>query len=138
MLQLAGWSIFIYIELTIYIDMALHIELGKKGELLAKNYLQQQGFDILHSNWKYDRCEIDLIATKNGKLHFIEVKTRKSTAFGFPEESVTKQKFTRLQKAAAQFLYKHPVWRMVQYDILSILIDGNDKADYFYIEDVYI
>lgn len=118
--------------------MALHIELGKRGEALAKDYMQQQGFTILHSNWKYDCYEIDLIATKAGKLHFVEVKTRKSSAFGFPEESVNKKKFTRLQKAAAQFLYKHPQWRIVQYDILSILIDSRDKAAYFYIEDVYL
>jgi putative endonuclease len=118
--------------------MALHNELGKRGEALAKEYIQQQGFTILHNNWKYNCYEIDLIAMKAGKLHFVEVKTRKSSLFGYPEESVTKKKFTRLQKAAAQFLYKHPQWTLVQYDILSIFIDGNDKADYFYIEDVYI
>lgn len=118
--------------------MALHIELGKRGEQLAKEYLQQRGFNVLHSNWKYECYEIDLIATKNGKLHFVEVKTRKSSAFGFPEESVTKQKFSRLQRAAAQFLYKHRQWRIVQYDILSISIDSSGKVDYFYIEDVYL
>ncbi|HJU46107.1 MAG TPA: YraN family protein, partial [Chitinophagaceae bacterium] len=104
----------------------------------AKEYLQQRGFSVLHNNWKYECYEIDLIAAKNRKLHFVEVKTRKSSAFGFPEESVTKKKFDRLQKAAAQFQYKHPQWRQVQYDILSIFIDGNGKADYFYIEDVYL
>lgn len=118
--------------------MALHIELGKRGEQLAKEYLQQRGFQVLHSNWKYECYEIDLIAVKNGRLHFVEVKTRKSSAYGFPEESVTKQKFTRLQKAAAQFLYKHPQWRQVQYDILSLLVNTNGNVDYFYIEDVYL
>lgn len=118
--------------------MALHIELGKRGEVLAKEYFQQRGFNVLHSNWKYECYELDLIAMKNGRLHFVEVKTRKSIAFGFPEESVTKKKFAKLQKAATQFLYNHPQWTNVQYDILSIIINKNDNAEYFYIEDVYI
>lgn len=118
--------------------MALHIDLGKRGESLARDYLRQKGFVILHSNWKYERNEIDLITTKENTLHFVEVKTRKSTAFGYPEESVTRQKFARLQKAATHFLGKNPQWQQVRYDILSIFIDSNDNPAYFYIEDVYL
>ncbi|HTF30986.1 MAG TPA: YraN family protein, partial [Flavitalea sp.] len=62
---------------------------GKKGELLAAKYLLDLGFNILHCNWRYRKAEIDIIASKNSILHFIEVKTRTSLAFGYPEESVS-------------------------------------------------
>jgi putative endonuclease len=118
--------------------MAAHNDLGKYGEGLAKDYLVKAGFSVLYCNWTHPPYEIDMIASKADKLHFIEVKTRRSRAYGFPEESVNKKKFLRLQKAAEQFLYKYPQWKWVQYDVLSIFIDKNNKADYFFIEDVYL
>lgn len=118
--------------------MAAHNDLGKYGEGLAKDYMTKQGFSILHNNWTHPPFEIDMIASKANKLHFIEVKTRRSSAFGFPEESVTKQKFLRLQKAATQFLSLYPQWKWVQYDVLSIFIDRNNQPDYFFIEDIYL
>lgn len=118
--------------------MASHNELGKLGESLACKYMQDKGFTVLHTNWVHAPYEIDMIASKGRKLHFIEVKTRRSTAFGFPEESVDKKKFKGLQKAAAQFQYRNPQWKEVQFDILSIMIGNNNTAEYFYIEDVYL
>lgn len=118
--------------------MASHNDLGKLGENLARDYLSRQGFSVLHNNWKYPPYEIDMIASKAGRLHIIEVKTRTGTRFGFPEESVDKKKFRNLQKAAARFLYLHPYWQDVQFDILSILMTRNQAPEYFYIEDVYL
>ncbi len=88
--------------------MANHNNTGKKGELLAAAYLTKNGFEILHSNWRHAHYEIDIIATLGNILHFIEVKTRRSTKFGLPEESVSSKKLQNLINAAEEFLYQFP------------------------------
>jgi len=118
--------------------MARHLSLGKQGEEGAAHYLQQKGFEILHRNWRHSHYEIDIIALKNGVLHFVEVKLRTSAKFGLPEEAVDKRKFRRLLNAADEFLHLHPQYRHVQYDIVAITLETNGPASYFFIEDVYL
>src|SRR6266550_2642049 len=100
--------------------MADHLKLGKQGEDLAAQWLQDKGYAIIHRNWQYFQNEIDIIATKGKFLHFIEVKTRKFTPFGNPEDNVTKTKFRHLMRAANNYLRIHPGHDWIQYDILSI------------------
>ncbi|MCF3111707.1 YraN family protein [Niabella sp. CC-SYL272] len=117
--------------------MATHNQLGKHGEDLAVTYLTQSGYTILFQNWRYSHYEIDIIATKNNKLHFVEVKTRSSNQFGYPEESVTKKKFRYLQQAADEFLYQHPGHYRIQYDILSITLRAG-QPEFFLIKDFFL
>ncbi len=112
--------------------------MGKEGELLAAGWLQQNGFALLHRNWRHGRCEVDIIATRENVLHFIEVKTRRSTRFGEPEESVSRAKIRHLLKAGAAYQYEHPQWKRVQYDVLSITLLPDQPTEYFFIEDVYL
>lgn len=118
--------------------MARHQTWGKWGEEGAAQYLQQNGFEILHRNWRFSHYEIDIIGLKNGVLHFVEVKLRTSPKFGLPEDAVDKRKFRRLLNAADEFLHLHPQYRHVQYDIVAISINSNGEASYFFIEDVYL
>lgn len=118
--------------------MARHNETGKKGEALAASYLQQQGFTVLHSNWRHERYEIDIIATREEILHFIEVKTRQSLSFGLPEESVTYQKIRHIVTAGVAFQCQYPSWKRVQYDVLSIVLIDGQPPEYLFIEDVYL
>jgi putative endonuclease len=115
--------------------MATHNETGKKGEALAVAWLQNNGFEILHCNWRHARFEIDIIATRNSMLHFIEVKTRTNKRFGYPEESVSVKKLENIFEAASFYLENNAQWTKVRYDILSILFI-NDDVEYFFIEDV--
>jgi putative endonuclease len=117
---------------------ANHINTGREGEALAAGYLQQNGFKILHYNWRYSRYEIDIIATKNNILHFIEVKTRKTSTYGLPEESVSKKKIAFLLKGGAGYLRQFPQWKRVQYDVLSITLSNDKSPEFFFIEDVYL
>jgi len=117
--------------------MALHNLLGKEGELLATRYLRDKGYEVLYNNWRFSRFEIDIIATKNNRLHFTEVKSRSSKKHGFPEEKVTKQKFQFLAAAADEFLYRNPQYKHIQFDILSINKLPDGTAEYFLIEDIY-
>jgi len=115
-----------------------HIDTGKEGEILAAGYLQQHGYEIMHNNWRYSRYEIDIIATKNNILHFIEVKTRRNSVYGFPEESVSKWKIQCMIRGGVGFLRQFPQWKRVQYDVLSITLSIDKSPEYFLIEDVYL
>jgi len=116
--------------------MAKHLETGKEGEEMAAAWLLEQGFTILHRNWKHSYFELDVIAEKEDILHFIEVKTRTTDTYGHPEEGVTAKKLERLMNAGEEFLNMYPVWERIQYDILSIRLYTNKAPEYFFIEDV--
>jgi len=118
--------------------MAAHNELGKAGEGLAEQFFSEKGFTILFRNWRHSYFEIDLIAVKEERLHFIEVKTRRSWRFGLPEEDVDDKKINCLIDAGEEFLEQYPYWKRVQFDILSITLLQDQPAEYFLIEDVYL
>jgi putative endonuclease len=117
--------------------MAAHNEFGKAGEEMAAEWLHGHGFYLLARNWRSARYEVDIIASRNGILHFVEVKTRHDNLFGMPEDWVGKKKMNHLLKAGVAYQEKFPLWHVIQYDILSILIDPEGKPDFFFIEDVY-
>ena len=118
--------------------MASHNELGKEGEELALGWLRKNDFEILHCNWRYSRFEIDIIAKKNNLLHIIEVKSRNFFPGALPEEGVTKKKFKFLVNAADEYLYQHPEYKHVQFDILAITLHRDMEPEFFLIEDVFL
>ena len=118
--------------------MAGHNELGKDGEQLALGWLREKGSEILHCNWRYSHFEIDIIAKKDGLLHMVEVKSRNYFPGAYPEESVTKKKFAFIKRAAEQFLYLHPEYRHIQFDVLSITLHKSGEPEFFFIEDVFL
>jgi putative endonuclease len=109
---------------------------GKMGETLAVSYLQLRGFKLLERNWRFKRVEIDLIACKGNTLHFIEVKTRRSLRYGWPEEHIKPGKITRMMIAAEAFLQTLPKPSLVQLDILSIVLSNRKPPVFWLIEDV--
>lgn len=117
--------------------MAKHNDTGKIGEMLAAGYLTDHGYSILEKNWRFRHFEVDLIVSRNNILHFIEVKCRYGKHYGHPEESVHKKKIAHLIDASAEYLYRYPEWKRIQFDVLSITLNKTAGADYFFIEDVY-
>ncbi|MBL7703597.1 MAG: YraN family protein [Ferruginibacter sp.] len=118
--------------------MAQHNLTGNTGEALAASYLSGNGYKILHQNWRHSRWEVDIIAEKDGILHFVEVKTRRTKNYGHPEENVDKKKIQNLINAAEEYLYRQPQWKRIQFNILSITILKDEPVEYFLIEDVYL
>ncbi len=118
--------------------MAQHNRTGNSGEALAISYFTEKGYAILHQNWRHSHWEVDIIAEKDGILHFIEVKTRLTKKFGYPEDNVSIKKIQYLINAAEEYLYQHPEWQRIQFDILSISILKGEPVEYFLIEDVYL
>ncbi len=76
--------------------MAEHNELGKLGEELAVDFLQKNGYEILETNWVFQKAEIDIIAQKDNMLVAVEVKTRSSIDFGLPQDFVKPKKIQLL------------------------------------------
>ena len=118
--------------------MARHNLTGSLGEEMAINYLMEKGYIIVHRNWRFKNWEMDIIASRNNILHFIEVKTRRTKTFGHPEEDVSRKKIRNLMGAAEEFLLKYPGWKRIQFDILSITIEKDKPAEFFLIEDVSV
>ena len=117
--------------------MAQHLELGRKGEALAKAYLEQQGFEILDENWTHGKCEVDLIVYKDRRIVFVEVKTRSSNTFGEPEDFVDARKQKLLVEAADEYIYLMDHQGEVRFDIVSILYDRNAAYKLKHIEDAF-
>ena len=117
--------------------MAAHNEFGKAGEQMAVEWLAVQGFQVISRNWKFARYELDIIASRDDILHFIEVKSRHDDFFGKPEDWVSWKKGKHMLTAGVAFQEKYPAWAQIQYDILAILLTPDGKRDIFFIEDVY-
>ncbi|MBO4503774.1 MAG: YraN family protein [Bacteroidales bacterium] len=96
---------------------------GKRGEQLAAEYLSQKGYSILEQNWQIGHLEVDIIASNETMLVFVEVKTRKSNAFGEPEEFVGIAKQRNLIKAANIYSSKTNITKEVRFDIVSVILD---------------
>lgn len=117
--------------------MARHNETGKLGEQLARNWAENNGYIIRNQNWRYGHWEIDLVASKAGRLHFFEVKTRRTNRFGYPEKLVDRNKLRYFISAGTAYIRINRGFKWVQYDILSISLDEQDHPTFFLIEDVY-
>lgn len=114
-----------------------HLETGAAGEELAVSYLVKRDYIVLERNWRCKHFEIDIIATHQDLLVFIEVKTRNSLAFGYPEESINKIKMKRLKLAATVYHFKHPQYKRIQFNVISILLQHNQPVSIEMFEDVY-
>ncbi len=79
---------------------------GREGEIVSANYLKNNGYRIICTNFKCMQGEIDIIAEKNEMIIFIEVKTRTSSKYGKPREAVDNRKQKHIYDAARYFLYK--------------------------------
>lgn len=109
--------------------------IGRRGEDLAVDFLEQRGYRILERNYRFERSEVDIVCFEpddrnvhRGEIVFVEVKTRTSTAFGMPEESVTPEKQRHIIKASRAYLYEAGLERSpCRFDVVSVLI-GREAA----------
>ena len=114
-----------------------NIKTGKVGEQLAATFLQKLGYTLLDLNWRHHHWELDIVATLGSTLHFVEVKTRTSLLFGYPEEHISAKKMKHLKNAACHYHYLHPQYKNIQFDVIAInFVTGKDPAIYF-MEDIY-
>ncbi|MFM9945526.1 MAG: YraN family protein [Bacteroidia bacterium] len=116
--------------------MAKHNITGREGEEIAAAYLKAKGYQIIEINKRFGRAEIDIIAKIGNEYVFVEVKTRTSDYFGFPEEAIDNKKIKLLGKAAEQFCLERKEDLEIRYDMISLVL-GDEKHDIIHIEDAF-
>jgi putative endonuclease len=111
--------------------------IGKWGEETAALYLESKGYAILARNVHTPHGEIDIVASKEAALVFVEVKTRSSHTFSYPEDSVTRRKQAFMLSAAEEYLQAHPEspegW---QFDVIAIERKPGGKPEILHFENV--
>jgi len=118
--------------------MADHHEVGKDGEARAANFLKEKGYDILETNWRYRRAEVDIIARDEDVLVFIEVKTRSSAKWGAPELSVNARKQQLLADAASAYMEETNHGWAIRFDILSVIIINEAYEEIKHFQDAFL
>jgi len=117
--------------------MAKHNRLGKQGEILAIQWLKNKGYQILATNWRYQRAEIDIVAQIKDVLVIVEVKTRSNHVFGYPEQAISKRKQQLLAMAAERFMEMHHLDNELRFDIIAITMLAHKTPDIYHIEDAF-
>lgn len=101
-------------------------KLGERGELLSKKYLIDRGYYLLSSNFRTKLGEIDIIAQLGNLIVFIEVKTRKTVAYGLPREAVNYRKQLTIKKVAQQYIQQKKIKDVdFRFDVIEVLLENN-------------
>ena len=102
--------------------MAVHNDLGKQGEQIAAEYLEGQGYRILHRNWRVGHRDLDIVALdeENQVVAIVEVKSRRDTVFSQPEEAVNWQKVRNLTIAAQAYVRRYQISCEIRFDIVTV------------------
>lgn len=109
--------------------MAAKDELGRAGEERAAQHLTGCGYTVLARNWRCAQGEIDIVATQGDHLAVVEVKTRRTAAFGHPFEAIDRRKRRRLWQLAQAWIIENPQvarGRVVRLEAIGII--GADPA----------
>lgn len=100
--------------------------IGKFGEDIASKYLEAKGYKIKERNYRTFLGEIDIVCEYKGNIIFVEVKTRRSNKFGYPEEAVNFIKQQKIIKNALCYLSKYHLWKKnCCFDVISINISNH-------------
>lgn len=101
---------------------SFRLSLGERGETAACGFLKTRGYEILEKNYKCKLGEIDVIARRQGRLAFVEIKTRTSVQFGTPQEAVDLRKQEKIFKIAQWYLKEKKMPKSpIAFDVVAIL-----------------
>lgn len=121
-------------------------DVGRRGEMIAEQYLRDRGFQIIARNWSdgagvHCRGEIDLVAIKDDTVHFVEVKCRandQDSGDFAPESAYNKTKVERLKKAALTFTKLNKIQQESRFTLIAINLSPNAAPQIRLYEDVNI
>ena len=103
--------------------------IGKFGEDIASKYLEEKGYKIKERNYRTFLGEIDIISEYKGSIIFIEVKTRRSDKFGYPEEAINFNKQQKIIKNALCYLAKYNLWKTNYcFDVILVSISNHKEV----------
>ncbi len=104
--------------------------LGRAGEEAAGRYLEAQGYRVVERNYRCRSGEIDIIARDGDVLCFVEVKARRTGAYGRGIEAVEARKRQRMRRAAAGYLQRfgsHPP--VCRFDAAEVWLSPDGRPD---------
>lgn len=105
-------------------------EFGNKGEDLACEYLLKNGYEIVERNKHFSKlCEIDIIAKIKKKYVFVEVKTRRTNAYGSPLEAVTSGKYSNIKTGVLSYLQENKI-NDYRIDVIGITLEPELKIEH--------
>jgi putative endonuclease len=116
--------------------MAKHNEIGRIGEELSRTFLMKQGFSILETNYRTRYGEVDIVAQKDSKIRFVEVKTIKvrgadnlKSLLVRPEDHLTREKWRHITICAEAYLKNRNVPHVTlwQMDLACVYLDVEKK-----------
>jgi putative endonuclease len=106
------------------VDRDRRVSLGKQGEDLACSELRRRGYAIIARRFRTRAGEIDIVARDGTTLVFVEVKARRSLAFGTPLEAISRVKQRRLCAMAMEYLGRAaPRAAACRFDVVSVRLD---------------
>ena len=114
--------------------------LGRWGEDRAAEYLRDKGYRILAANWKCRFGEIDLVAGDGTCLCFVEVKLRKSAAYGSAAAYVDRRKQEKLRASAMLYLSRRPTDLQPRFDVVEVYAPrgtGTENPEIFHLENAF-
>ncbi|MFU8859328.1 MAG: YraN family protein [Cyclonatronaceae bacterium] len=101
-------------------------ETGREGEEIAVRFLEQKNWTVIDRNYRFMKAEVDIVAYDGKQIIVVEVKTRRGTGFGEPEDSVTDQKKKQLYKATQAWLYERKMeGAPVRFDVIAVILKKN-------------
>lgn len=114
-------------------------QVGDRGERVAQNYLLQNGYRIIHVNWRVRTGEIDIVAEKEDVIVFVEVRTRKrQSAFGSAQESIDFRKQEKIRRTAEKFLFLNGrLDASARFDVIAIEYDESGGHHLEHIEQAF-
>jgi putative endonuclease len=113
-------------------------EFGRKGEAIAEKHLRVSGYRILERNYRTPVGELDLVAMDGETLVFVEVKARRGTLFGAPEEAVGSHKRRQLERAALVYITRKRKENLpCRFDVVSVMAGPRSDARVEIIKDAF-
>jgi putative endonuclease len=100
--------------------MAKHLKQGQQAEGMAARYLLHEGYQILETNYRFGRAEVDIIGQIGQLIVFVEVKSRQNTLHGNPEDSINEHKKRMLFQAADAYQLVKNWNKEIRFDAISV------------------
>lgn len=114
------------------------LALGEWGEEQAVLYLRRQGLKILVRNYRTPVGEIDIIARSKKDLLFVEVKTRRGTGFGLPQEAVDRRKQQQIIRTAQWYLKQGKIGKLQpRFDVVAILCQSDNSVKINHLQNAF-
>jgi putative endonuclease len=115
--------------------MAIHNDFGKIGEGLAKDFIAQKGYEILETNMRIKRTEIDIVAMHDNKLIFVEVKSRKNMDYRI-QDLISRSKQATLLQAAELYKIEHDYQDEIFFELVCVIFDDANEYRFEHYTDI--